>query len=99
MLSYQESVQRFKELKLQLNIPPDAEFFSVEKRHIEQMPTGEIEAMDGAPAAPAPEAHGADGEPGITERLAWVAEFTRDFMFWELAIDAQGKLVRLRKSR
>lgn len=92
MLTYQEAVQRFKDLKAGLKIPDDADFFSVEKRLIEQMPSGEIEGREEAPAPAASEA-------GITARLAWVAEFTRDFLFWEVAIDGRGDLVRLRKSR
>lgn len=99
MLTYQESVRRFKELGLQLNLPPDADFFSVEKRQIELLSTGEIEAMVGAPTPPDSETPDPEGEPGIRECLAWVAEFTRGFQFWELAIDARGDLVRLRKSR
>lgn len=119
MLSYREAVQRFEALRTRLRIPPDAEFFSVEKRHIEQFPTGEIEGGEAAPDAAPPtspdashaapesapaaaqgeESEGGPGDPGITERLVWVAEFTHGFMFWEAAIDANGDLVRLRKSR
>ncbi len=120
MLTYPESVQRFEELKNQLRIPADADLALVEKRHIEQLPQGEIEAMEGAPAElqepaglQAPEnpqglsgpqgdgdaAGSGNGSAGISERLVWVGEYSLGFMFWELAIDAQGSLVRLRKSR
>ena len=120
MLTYPESVQRFEDLKHQLRIPADADLALVEKRHIEQLPQGEIEAMEGAPAdlqepaglqtptdLSAPEGMQGDGDAtgpgngsaGISERLVWVGEYSLGFMFWELAIDAQGSLVRLRKSR
>jgi hypothetical protein len=92
MLTYSEAVRRFRDLRSGLAIPDDADFFSVEKRHIEQMPTGEIEGRDGEPSP-------AESESGIASRLAWVAEFTRDFLFWEVALDDRGDLVRLRKSR
>lgn len=104
MLTYQESVQRFNDLKIQLGIPKDADFSFVEKRHIEQAPSGEIEGMQsgGPEADPDLAGEGPDGAvsaPLITERVAWVGEFGLGFMFWELAIDSKGRLIRLRKSR
>jgi hypothetical protein len=92
MLAYPEAVRRFQDLRSGLKIPDDAEFFSVEKRHIEQLPSGEIEGREEAPTPGASEAD-------VTARPAWVAEFTKDFLFWEVAIDGRGDLVRLRKSR
>jgi hypothetical protein len=54
-------------------------------------------------ATPAPAA-GVDAAkepspPAYTETLAWVGRFTYQIFFWELALDEDGDLIRLRKSR
>ena len=42
----------------------------------------------------------ADGEiEHLAGHLVWVGKFVYRFMFWELAIDREGTLVRIKKAR
>ena len=72
--------------KAALGIPSAAGLAFIEKRSIELGNGNEI-----GPGLPA--------NTAFSERQVWVGRFEHDFVFWELALDVQGILVRQRKSR
>ncbi len=106
MLNYIETIYRFNHYRDSLGIPPQAQLASVEKRLIELGKENEIEEV--VPIGSGFELDESEtysseleeaGTPTFSEQFAWVGEFVHGFLFWELALDSSGSLIRLRKSR
>ncbi|GEM_PF-3757376 len=106
MLTPADAILTFQSCKNQLGIPPSAELYFVEKRMIEYSdadalkaePTKTSAPEGGKPAiiASANQESGNRCPPAYKERIVWIGCYSDLYLRWELALDDQGKLIRVR---
>jgi hypothetical protein len=106
VLLFNEAVSILKEIQKKIDIPNDANFQFVEKRNIEITTEESISPMGvfEKNTRQVVESETLAGNnlqdlPTISELVVWIGYFSKGPFFWELAIDMNGTLVRLRKSR
>jgi hypothetical protein len=106
MLQFNEAVNIFKNLQKKAGIPEDANFQFAEKRNIEMYPNEPGSSL--GPIKPNTTQvvknetlAGNDSQDSqiISEIVVWVGYFSKGPFFWEFAINMNGALIRLRKSR
>jgi hypothetical protein len=98
MISAAEAVRKMADYQKDLGIPPQAMLDGIEKRFIEWSGMHEIEKMAAPPVDEMTEPP-EETIPAYQERLVWVGRFEDAIVSWELALDENGTLIRLRKSR
>jgi hypothetical protein len=106
VLLFNEAVSILKDLQKKIDIPNDANFQFIEKRNIEIIgdesgsPIGIIETNSPQVVeSETPVGNNLQELPSISELVVWIGYFSKGPFFWELAINMNGELVRLRKSR
>lgn len=112
MLDYNDIIRIFDQLKIEMKVPADALLQFIEKRNIESSSADSIAPF--VFKEPLPISDDNDDQeqqqlnkmvdepvliPKLTEIVVWIGYLTSGPFFWELAIDMDGKLVRVRKSR
>jgi hypothetical protein len=96
------AIKVLEQAKSRFKIPNEADLTNVDKMVIEKSTFGEMESLESREIDRKKNAQHLGDKSQEMEGariIAWVGRFDLDAMFWELAIDMDGTLVRLRKSR
>jgi hypothetical protein len=112
MLVYDDVIRIFDQLKIEMKVQTDALLQFIEKRNIESSSEDSIAPFGfKEPVLISDDCDDQEQQqsnvmvdepiliPKLTEIVVWIGYFTSGPFFWELAIDMDGTLVRVRKSR
>ncbi len=105
MITPEIAIFKMEAYRAELDIPKEARISYIEKRIIELtgLEKAELQSIyqgqkNNLNIEEGPEKNGKEGMP-LVQIIVWVGRYIHRSLFWELTIDKDGKLVRLRKSR